>query len=282
MSKLITGADGQLGRALKEVYPNETYLGLEHLDISSHEELKKVDVSEVATIINAAGYTNVDEAETPHGFVEAWKANSWGVANLAGVARASEIALVHYSTDYVFKGDKDEPHTEDEPYSPVSIYGRSKAAGDMAATSVTKHYVLRTSWLIGDGKNFVRTMLNVGKDKKEVKVVADQYGRPTFTSELARATKYLVEKDAGYGVYNLSNDGDIVSWADLTKVIFEIAGYDCKVQEISFEEYAKGREHVAPRPRHSAFDLSKIKSAGFTPHDWRTTLEEYIKKDSAK
>src|SRR5690606_29757497 len=140
----------------------------------------------ITTILNAAAYTNVDGAETPEGRIAAWKVNATGPAILTRIALKHNLTLLHISTEYVFDGTQ-EIHTEDEPFSPLSVYGTSKAAGDTAVGLLPQHYILRTSWVIGEGKNFVRTMLGLAQKGVSPTVVADQIGRLTFTSELVRA-----------------------------------------------------------------------------------------------
>ena len=157
-------------------------------------------------MINAAAYTAVDAAETPAGRRDAWATNVDGVAALVAAAREHRFGLVHVSSDYVFDGTR-EVHAEDEPFSPLGVYGQTKAAGDALVATLPRHYILRTSWVIGDGHNFVRTMAALADRGVEPGVVDDQYGRLTFTDEIARAIRHLLEVDAPYGTYNLSGEG---------------------------------------------------------------------------
>ena len=277
---LIIGANGQLGKELQGHYSGAQALDSEELDITNTEAVKSFDWSTVEIIINAAAYTNVDGAETSEGRKAAWAVNATGVANLAKVATEHNLTLIHISSDYVFDGLTKE-HTEAETLSPLSVYGSSKAGGDMAASTTSKHYILRTSWVIGDGKNFVRTMLGLGEKGIAPTVVADQIGRLTFTTELVRGIDHLLQHKADYGVYNLSNGGESASWADITRAIFKCAGYDLVVGETTAEEYFAGKEGIAPRPLQSTLDLSKIMATGFKPEDWRDDLAEYVKKEQA-
>lgn len=276
---LITGANGQLGTALQSLYPKAQKVDVAELDITDHAAVQAYDWSKVHTILNAAAYTNVDGAETPEGRVAAWKVNAQAVANLAGVAQKYDLTLAHISTDYVFDGTRN-PHLEDEPLSPLSTYGASKAAGDIAVGLVPKHYLLRTSWVIGAGKNFVRTMLELGKKGVAPTVVADQVGRLTFSTELARSIAHLLSTQARFGTYNMSNDGEPAGWADITRTIFAAAGFDLAVTDTTTVEYYAGKPGIAPRPLQSSFDLTKIKAAGFQPRDWREDLAEYIQKEN--
>lgn len=276
----IVGANGQLGTALRQQYPGAQSADISEMDITDSESVANYSWNGVKVILNAAAYTNVDGAETPEGRVAAWNVNASAVANLVRAAEANGITLVHISTDYVFDGTN-APHAENELFSPLSVYGQSKAAGDLVVSLLPKHYILRTSWVIGEGKNFVRTMLGVGQKGINPTVVADQKGRLTFTSQLVSAVDHLLNTGADYGTYNVSNDGDIASWADITREIFKIAGYDLTVSDTTTAEYFAGKEGIAPRPLESAFDLYKIKATGLELKDWKVELENYIKKELA-
>lgn len=275
---LITGAGGQLGLELQKQYPNAQAADATELDITDLSVLERYDWSNIDVIINAAAYTNVDGAESPEGRIIAWQVNANGPAHLAKIAAQHDIILVHISTDYVFDGTH-ELHTEDEALSPLSAYGQSKAAGDVAISVHSKHYIIRTSWVIGEGKNFVRTMLGLGQKGISPTVVADQIGRLTFTSELVRAIDHLLSTKASYGVYNVSNAGDSVSWAEITRTIFKEAGYNLEVTDTTTAEYFANKEGVAPRPLQSTLALDKIQSTGFTSTDWRVDLKAYIEKE---
>lgn len=277
----ITGANGQLGRALKAKYPGARSADVKELDISDQESVNNYDWSGIKVILNAAAYTDVDGAETPEGRVAAWKVNAVAVASLAKIAGEHGITLVHVSTDYVFDGTND-PHTEDEPFSPLSVYGQSKAAGDIAAGLAPKHYILRSSWVVGEGPNFVRTMLGLGQKGIEPKVVSDQVGRLTFTGELVRIVDHLLTTNAEYGTYNATNSGGPASWADITRAIFKQAGYDLAVTDTSTAEYYEGKEGIAPRPLRSTLSLDKLEGTGFKPTDWREDLAKYIEKEEAR
>lgn len=275
---LITGANGQLGKALSGQYPRAKMTDSSDLDITDFHALNVFDWSDIKIVINAAAYTNVDGAETSEGRELAYKANDQAVGYLSEITRSKGIILVHISSDYVFDGNK-KIHTEDELPSPLGVYGKSKAAGDEKAARAPKHYIVRTSWVIGDGKNFVRTMIGLGQKGIAPTVVADQIGRPTFTTELARAIDHLLTKQAEYGTYNVSNEGRPVNWADLTRRIFEFAGFDLMVTDTTTEMYFASKPNIAPRPLNSLLDLSKIEASGFTPDDWEDNLRQYIKKE---
>ena len=277
---VIIGSKGQLGKALQAKYPNARGVDTDELDITDLAQMNAFDWSGVSVILNAAAYTNVDGAETPKGRVAAWAVNGAAPGNLANIALNNDITLVHISTEYVFDGTKT-PHVEDEPFSPLGVYGQAKAAGDIAVSLAPKHYILRTSWVIGDGNNFVRTMLGLGKKGISPTVVGDQIGRLTFTSELVRAIDHLLTAQAAYGTYNLSNGGESASWADITREIFKLGGFtELTVTDTSTEEYFASKPEAAPRPLQSTMDLSKIEATGFTLTDWQTELKAYIENES--
>lgn len=270
----IVGANGQLGLALREKYPKARFTDVNELDITDSESVSNFDWSGIEVIINAAAYTNVDGAESNRDLC--MKINADGVGNLAKVADEHDLALVHISSDYVFDGKRDN-HTEDEEFSPLSVYGRSKAEGDKHAMSAKKHYLIRTSWVIGEGHNFVRTMMGLADKNISPTVVNDQIGRLTFTSELVRAIDHLLAHNLPWGTYNVSNSGDPASWAEITRQIFKILGKDdLTVSDISTKEYYKGKDNIAPRPLKSTLSLDKIIATGFEPQDWQENLKLYI------
>lgn len=274
---LITGARGQLGQALQNLFPDADCVDRDTLDISSPEIFTARRWKDYGVILNAAAYTAVDTAEG-EGRTDAWQANANAVASLAKIATDNQLTLVHVSTDYVFDGTKDN-YTENERFSPLSVYGQTKAAGDIAAATTPKHYILRTSWVIGKGNNFVRTMKNLADKGVRPSVVNDQIGRLTFTDDLAAAIKHLLDTHAQYGTYNLSNDGNPASWADIAKKVYGLASHDTsEVTGVTTEEYYEGKTGIAPRPLNSTLSLSKIKTTGFTPRDWSEALDVYWKE----
>lgn len=278
---LVVGAYGQLGKALVARFPGAVAVDRDQLDITDPAALEAFDWSKIKFLLNAAAYTNVDGAETAQGRVAAWMINATAVANLARICIEHDITMVHISSEYVFDGTK-APHVEDEPLSPLGVYAQSKAAGDIAVSVVPKHYLVRVSWLIGDGPNFVRTMTNVAAKNISPKVVEDQVGRLTFTHTLVDGIEKLVKDNAPYGTYNLSNSGDVVSWAEVTRAIFkELGRDDLSVTGISTEEYFENKPDAAPRPLLSGLDLGKIAKAGIEPEDWRKELSDYIKNQPA-
>lgn len=272
---LIIGANGQLGTALRAKYPNARAVDAAELDITDRTAVESFDWSGVTHILNAAAFTNVDGAETTEGRLAAWKVNATALANLTHVAWQHDLAVVHISSDYVLDGTQPN-HQEDEPFSPLSVYGASKAAGDLLVGQLDKHYILRTTWVIGEGKNFVRTMLGLGQKGIAPTVVADQIGRLTFTSELVGAIDHLLSTQATYGTYNVTNGGEPASWADITRKIFELGGYNLTVTNTSTADYYAGKEGIAPRPLNSIMDLQKLEATGYVLTDWHEALANYI------
>ena len=265
---LVVGADGQLGRALRVAFADVNHVEFatrSDLDVTAPELVGARRWRDYGAIINAAAYTAVDRAETEEGRRDAWSANVTGVANLARVAAANGITLVHVSSDYVFDGTLDRPYREDDPVCPLGVYGQTKAAGDSIVSALARHYVVRTSWVIGDGGNFVRTMASLAERGVDPRVVDDQIGRLTPAVELARGIRHLLDTGAAFGTYNLSGSGEPVSWAEVARRVFAAGGYDpARVSGVSSEEYFAGStEPVSPRPRNSVLDLSKIEATGF-------------------
>ena len=277
---LITGGDGQLGRALLGVYDDADveFAGRADLDLTSPTLATDLDWTRYDTIINAAAYTAVDTAETPEGREAAWAVNASAVAALAAIAHEHNLTLVHVSTDYVYDGTKPDAYLETDPVSPVSVYGQSKAAGDIAAGSVPRHYILRTSWVIGDGNNFVRTMRSLADRGIDPAVVADQRGRLTFATDLATAIRHLLDTDAAPGIYNVTGSGDPMTWADIARTVFDLTGHDpARVRPVTTAEYyATATTPIAPRPTNSVLDLTKLTDTGHTPPDTLTRLREYL------
>ncbi|WP_345801863.1 bifunctional dTDP-4-dehydrorhamnose 3,5-epimerase family protein/NAD(P)-dependent oxidoreductase [Microbacterium sp. AZCO] len=274
---LVLGANGQLGRALRAELgesPHIEYADRAAIDLLSPDLATARRWRDYGTIINAAAYTAVDTAETEEGRPAAWAANATAPAVLAGIAAANGITLVHVSSDYVFDGSADRPWREDDAIAPLGVYGQSKAAGDAAVATAPRHYIVRTSWVIGDGKNFVATMASLAERGIDPAVVDDQIGRLTFTEDIVRGIRHLLDTRAPFGVYNLTGSGEPTSWADIARAVFELGGHDGeRVTGVTTEEYfASASGPVAPRPRNSVLDLAKIEATGFAPADALTTL----------
>jgi dTDP-4-dehydrorhamnose 3,5-epimerase len=278
---LVLGAGGQLGRALANVLggsPHVEYATRDELDLAGPDLRSARRWRDYATIVNAAAYTAVDAAETAEGRALAWAANVAGVAALASIAAEHGITLVHLSSDYVFDGSAGRAYREDDPVCPLGVYGQTKAAGDAAVSTVPRHYIVRTSWVIGDGRNFVRTMSSLADRGVDPSVVDDQIGRLTFATDLARGIAHLIAADAPYGVYNVTSEGAPTSWADLARRVFALTGHDpARVTGVSTEQYfASADGPIAPRPRNSVLDLARVEATGFVPKDADEALAEYL------
>lgn len=282
---VVIGSDGQLGRALQVALPTEgtRFLTRADIDLTSVDSIENYNWSNVGLIINAAAYTAVDLAESKQGRIDAWRINASAVGSLAQIAKTHRATFVNVSSDYVFDGTVSE-HSESEPYSPIGVYGQSKAAGELATVIAPQHYIIRTSWVVGEGNNFVRTMRRLAESGTNPDVIGDQYGRLSFATDLATAILHLVEKKAPYGIYNFSNSGEIMSWFDVATVVFEQLDFDPnRVTKVSTADYVKtsnmnGRT-IAGRPQNSSFSLSKIEATGLSPRDARDALAEYLSND---
>jgi dTDP-4-dehydrorhamnose reductase len=269
---LVTGARGMLGHDLLEMF-GDTARGV------CHDEMEITDPASVGevlrklkpkVVVNAVAYTDVDGCEKE--CEGAFAVNCDGVRNLALATREIGAKLVQVGTDYVFDGSKGTPWLEDDPVNPLSVYGRSKLAGEENARLNPDHLIVRTQWLYGlHGRNFVETMLRLGGERDEVAVVCDQSGSPTWTVDLCLAIGALIEKDLR-GVYHAANSG-FCSWCDFARTIFQEAGLMTRVRPITTEEL----ERPAPRPRFSVLDCSKLtRDTGFMPEDWREALKKYL------
>ena len=286
---LVTGCNGQLGcavRALAEerkVAKDFDFCDIDTFDMSDHAAYGKIDWSLYGTVINCGAFTAVDRAETPEGRRIAWAANATGPALLARTCVEYGITLVHVSSDYVFDGTR-ELHDEDEAMSPLSVYGQSKAAGDIAVAGCPRHYIMRSSWVIGEGKNFAKAMCMLSDkvaagDLERVTVVDDQLGRLTFTRDMAAAIFHVLDTRAPYGTYDCTGSGAVKSWADIARTCFEAKnGNGDKVVPVSTADYyASAEGPVAPRPHFSALDLSKLEGVGFHMPDWEQELKVYLR-----
>lgn len=271
MRILLLGAQGMLGHALAEVFANEDVTGMdkEAVDITDTGAVQHtVEKIQPEIIINAAAYTAVDAAEKER--AQAFAVNAAGVENIAKAAKTMGATVVHYSTDYIFAGDKKEGYTEDDPPGPpINVYAESKLAGEEALKQISpRYYLVRTAWLYGaHGKNFVDTMLRLGKEKGKLRVINDQYGSPTYAKDLAHATQKLLD---GYepATYHLVNEG-VTTWYEFARAIFASATMDVAVQPIPTSEYPL----PARRPSYGILRRTR----GPKLRSWHAALDEYIK-----
>jgi dTDP-4-dehydrorhamnose reductase len=285
---LIIGAKGMLGQDLTKVMADFslTLWDKEEIDITDQNQVdKKITALNPQIIINCAAYTAVDDCETHKDL--ALQVNNQGIGNLALCAKRIGAILVHISTDYVFNGQNVKGYTEDsQEFGSVNFYGESKLSGEKTLKNIGgKYYLIRTSWLYGssrpqpgkNGKNFVETMLKLGAEKKEVKVVNDQFGKPTYTVDLAAQILYILSNNLEFGIYHVTNEtpegsskaeAGGISWFDFAKKIFELAKLEVKVIPCSSQEFIR----PAKRPLHSALINTKLPPL----RNWEVALREYL------
>lgn len=278
---IVTGCNGQLGRAINREYEGSTEYELVNtdvgeLDITSIEDvLKLVEEVKPYAIINCAAHTAVDKCEVD--VDNAYKINAIGPRNLAIAATRVGAKLMHVSTDYVFAGDGTRPYTEFDTPSPKSMYGATKLAGENFVKQFAKEYfIVRTAWLYGEGKNFVRTMLSLSEKMDEISVVDDQIGSPTSATELAKAIVHLLPTD-NYGTFHGTCEG-VCSWAEFTSEIFRLTNKNTKVNYISTEEYMARNPQSAKRPAYSVLDNYMLKlTTDYTFADWKDAIAAYVR-----
>lgn len=275
---LITGCNGQLGRALNALLKGQDIeiinTDVDSLDICNQEQVLGLVKKEMPdTIINCAAHTAVDKCETDE--ENAYRINAIGPENLAKAAKETGAQIVQVSTDYVFDGNTDKPYTETDTPCPQSVYGSTKLAGEKAVASQTdKHYIVRTAWLYGDGNNFVKTMLRLAKERDTITVVNDQFGSPTSAMELGRMILHIVDSGE-YGIYHATCEG-ITSWYEFAKTIFSLAHTKINLVPVSTKEYTAA---VAKRPAFSVLDNHRLNSQGtYRMKDWQDALAEYMEK----
>lgn len=296
MTTLITGVNGQLGHdvMLELAQRGHNAIGAGsaencrctdavsampyiQLNITDREAVRRA-VAELRpdVIIHCAAWTNVDGAEDAENRAKVDAVNHLGTQYLAEAARAVDAKMIYVSTDYVFNGQGTDPwQPDDKSYAPLNVYGQSKLAGELAvAGTLEKYFIVRTAWVFGlNGKNFVKTMVNVGRTHDAVRVVSDQIGTPTYTKDLARLLADMAESEK-YGYYHATNEGGYISWYDFTREIYRQAGLDTKVIPVTTEEYGMSK---AKRPFNSRLDKSKLIENGFRPlPDWKDALGRYL------
>ena len=278
MKILITGANGMLAKAVKqELSENELICtDVSDLDITDMDAVREtVNKLKPQYIINCAAYTAVDKAEEQ---VEtARKINKIGPKNLAIAAKEADSILIHISTDYVFGGDKstNETYEEEEIKNPHTIYGITKLEGEEEIkNNCAKYYIFRTAWLYGEGNNFVRTMLKLGKEKEQVEVVSDQHGSPTYAVDLASIIHQAIKKQIPYGIYHATNQG-YTTWYEFTKKIFEIANIECKVVPVTSEQFVR----PAKRPKNSKLSKEKLLKENVNIPTYEDALKRYLKQE---
>ena len=285
MNILVTGANGQLGHEMQRVAKNSKHTftftdvaeGYKKLDITNIDAIREM-VKElgIKLIVNCAAYTNVDKAESDYDTAN--MLNNTAAGNLAAAMKEVDGTLVHISTDYVFKGDRNTPCREDWATNPLGVYGKTKLAGEKAIEATgCKHIIIRTAWLYSQwGKNFVKTMQNLTATKDSLNVVFDQVGTPTFAGDLADVIAHIINTNQleKTGIYHFSNEG-VCSWFDFAKLICEMSGNACDIQPCYSEDFPSPVE----RPHFSVLDKSKLKKTfGFKVPYWTDSLKVCIKQ----
>jgi dTDP-4-dehydrorhamnose reductase len=275
-SLLVTGAGGQLGKALRGIVPSSVFLDRAELDVTDQVAVQRaIEEARPRVVIHAAAYTSVDAAEEDPAGAEA--INIAGTQNIVSASESIDSLVVYPSTDYVFDGTKSLYREEDET-RPLSVYGRTKLEGERIVQKSARHLVARTSWVFGDGHNFLRSILKAATAATEVKVVDDQRGLPTYAPDLARGILSLVDHDAS-GLFHLAGAGEPCTWADLAQFALEIAGLPTEVIRVSTEEYASIRGgRIAPRPPNSVLDCTKAASVSVTLRPWRQAVAQYVEE----
>ena len=283
---LVTGCNGQLGRAINQVYARDEVEFI-NTDVVEGEGVSSLDITDVAAvlafvrqtkpdvIVNCAAHTNVDKCEEQWDL--AYKINAIGPRNLSIAATEAGAKLIHVSTDYVFAGDGTRPYTEFDPVAPNSAYGKTKLEGERFVQQFARNYfIVRTAWLYGDGKNFAKTMLRLSETHDKVSVVCDQIGSPTSALELARMI-HALEPTENYGLFHGTCEG-YCSWADFAREVFRLAGKDTEVEYITTEEYQRRNPASAKRPAYSVLENYMLKLTGdYRMADWKDAVAEYMK-----
>ncbi|OUB96873.1 dTDP-4-dehydrorhamnose reductase [Bacillus thuringiensis serovar medellin] len=278
MKVLVTGAKGQLGQDVVSLLKEQTWevfgFGREELNITDEKQVsEKVLLIQPDIIIHTAAYTQVDQAESDE--EAAFKVNAEGTKYLAQAAEAVGAKFCYVSTDYVFDGTKDTPYKADDQTNPQTVYGKSKLVGEQYTQEYcSKNYIVRTSWVFGlYGNNFVKTMLRLAEENKELGIVHDQVGSPTYTTDLARFIISLVQTDK-YGVYHGSNSG-VCSWYEFAKEIFKQSNIEIVVNPLKTEDFPR----PAARPKYSVLDKGMIEENGFESfQNWKEALKDFLKK----
>ncbi len=281
MKVLVTGVRGQLGHDVVNELNKRGHeavgVDIEEMDITDAESVKRT-FAEVnpQVVVHCAAWTAVDAAEDPENVPKVYAINAGGTKNIADECKKSGSKMIYISTDYVFDGQGTEPWKADcKDYGPLSVYGKSKLEGELAVSgTLEKYFIVRIAWAFGlNGKNFIKTMLNVGKTHDSVRVVCDQIGTPTYTYDLARLLVDMAESDK-YGYYHATNEGGYISWYEFTKEIFRQAGYAAEVVPVTTAEYGISK---AARPFNSRLDKSKLTENGFRPlPEWKDALKRYL------
>lgn len=279
MKIIVTGGSGQLGRAFAaladSVADQIVILGSRELDVTVPAQINGIfNQIRPDVVVHAGAYTAVDTAEKEPD--QAFRVNTLGTRNVAAACLNYDSKMVFLSSDYVFDGKQSLPYTEFDCPNPLNVYGSSKREGErMAARICPRHFIVRTSWLYGEGRNFVRTILKLAHERKNLTVVNDQTGTPTYTADLAQAIMSIIRTDE-FGTYHMSNSG-YCTWYDFAKEIVRLAGFSTSIQPVTTEEFAA----AALRPRYSVLRNYMLElSSGDSFRCWQAALADFMKKDS--
>jgi dTDP-4-dehydrorhamnose reductase len=272
---LVTGAGGQVGRALRSEIPAARLLDRTELDVTDRAAVRSA-MDGMHVVVHLAAMTDVDECEREPGRANAINAD--GTAHVVGAAAERGARVIYVSTDYVFDGTKRGEYVEQDAPAPINWYGRSKRAGEEHALGNPGNLVVRTSWVFGEGRNFVRTILEAARGGGLLRVVEDQRGRPTWAQDIARSLAHLVRIEAT-GIVHVAGDGEPGTWADLAELALAAAGLTVPLERIDSETYRRGAERlVALRPRNSALSLRKAQAIGVPLADWRYSVRRYVEE----
>ena len=276
MKILLTGSNGQLGKACQAEFKNEEVLAMDvdSLDITRADQCEaSIKKHAPDVIIHAAAYTDVKAAQANPALC--YQVNMAGTYNLALNCQEQAVKFVYISTDFVFDGRKSSPYTEDDPVGPLNVYGRSKLAGELVVQDLVKeHFILRPAWMYGEGKNFVKTIIALAEKQSELKVVSDQCGTPTYAKDLASFIRVVLTQGEP-GIYHASNEGE-TTWADFAQAIIELAGKRANIIPISSEEARDLFGDPTLRPAYSVMSKQKLGQL-ISVRPWREALREYLK-----
>ena len=286
MKALVTGVKGQLGYDVVNELTKRGYeavgVDIEEMDITDEVSVNKVIKDcNPDVVVHCAAWTAVDAAEDEENIPKVMAVNAKGTENIAKVCKEIDAKMIYISTDYVFNGQGETPWKPDDEREPLNVYGQSKYEGELAVTSLLeKYYIVRIAWVFGvNGKNFIKTMINLGQTHDKLTVVSDQIGTPTYTYDLARLLVDMAETDK-YGIYHATNEGGYISWYDFTVEIMKQAGqYDEKYAKIQVSPVSSDAYPAkAKRPSNSRMNKDKLKENGFTPlPTWQDALGRYLK-----
>jgi dTDP-4-dehydrorhamnose reductase len=264
-----------VGLALRPHLPNARFLDLAELDVTDESSVSAA-IEGTDAVIHLAAMTHVDDCEVEP--ERAWVVNAEGTRHVAEAAQERNERVIYLSTDYVFDGRKQGEYLEDDMPRPINVYGRTKLEGESHVRTVPGAAILRTSWVIGEGRNFVRTIVSAARQGKQLRVVDDQRGRPSFADDLARAIVHVLEQGIE-GLINVAGDEEPCTWADLAELALRDAGLDTEVERIDTETYEStaGRV-VAPRPTNSVLALERARRLGIPLKSWRASLKGYVSR----